>query len=80
VVQEVAKWYPNSKIMAVGFSLGANLLVNYLGEEGEYTPLTAAASLCNPHNLASPPPPPDHCHRHTHHHVSVYSYSGPQLL
>lgn len=51
VVQEVAKWYPNSKIMAVGFSLGANLLVNYLGEEGEYTPLTAAASLCNPHNL-----------------------------
>ena len=31
----------------------ANILVHYLAEEGHKTPLTAAASLCNPFDLVS---------------------------
>jgi hypothetical protein len=33
------------------WSLGANILVNYLGTVAEDTPLSAAVSLCNPFNL-----------------------------
>ena len=33
------------------WSLGANILVNYLGTVGHDTPLSAAASLCNPFDL-----------------------------
>ncbi len=40
-------------LMAVGWSLGANILVTYLGEEKSDTPLVAAASLCNPFDLVS---------------------------
>ena len=29
----------------------ANILVRYLGEEGEKTPIRAAISMCNPFNL-----------------------------
>jgi hypothetical protein len=35
----------------VGWSLGANILVNYVGEEGADCALTSAVSLCNPFNL-----------------------------
>mmetsp|Transcript_11764 Transcript_11764/g.15349 ORF Transcript_11764/g.15349 Transcript_11764/m.15349 type:complete len:593 (-) Transcript_11764:206-1984(-) len=38
----------DSLLMGVGFSLGANILVKYLGEEGERAPLVAAASVGNP--------------------------------
>lgn len=31
----------------------ANILVRYLGEEGEKTPIRAAISMCNPFNLVS---------------------------
>ncbi len=51
VVQHVKEWYPEATLLAAGFSVGGNLLVNYLGEEGAATPLAAAASLCNPFNL-----------------------------
>lgn len=34
--------------MAVGFSLGANILVKYLSEEMDNTPLFAAVSVANP--------------------------------
>eukprot|EP01025_Chloroclados_australasicus_P011095 TRINITY_DN14807_c0_g1_i1.p1 TRINITY_DN14807_c0_g1~~TRINITY_DN14807_c0_g1_i1.p1 ORF type:complete len:455 (-),score=59.69 TRINITY_DN14807_c0_g1_i1:247-1476(-) len=39
------------QIAAIGWSLGANILVNYLGEEGSKTPITCAVSLCNPFEL-----------------------------
>ncbi|KAI8074177.1 Alpha/Beta hydrolase protein [Gongronella butleri] len=39
---------PGTPIIALGFSLGANILVNYLGEEGDRTPITAAVSVANP--------------------------------
>lgn len=37
---------PSSPLYAVGLSAGSGLLVRYLGEEGERTPLTAAVALC----------------------------------
>mmetsp|Transcript_14804 Transcript_14804/g.48502 ORF Transcript_14804/g.48502 Transcript_14804/m.48502 type:complete len:516 (-) Transcript_14804:72-1619(-) len=40
------------QIFAIGWSLGANILANYLGEDGEEAPLDAAAVLCNPWDLA----------------------------
>lgn len=43
--------------MAAGYSLGANILTRYLGEEGGAAPLAAAASLCNPFNLVRRCPP-----------------------
>ncbi|CAG8485962.1 6434_t:CDS:2, partial [Gigaspora rosea] len=45
----VQKCIPDSPLIAVGFSMGANVL--YLGEEGENTPLIAAVSVGNPFDL-----------------------------
>lgn len=42
---------PATRMFAVGWSLGANVLLKYLGEEGEGTPLTAAAAVCAPFQL-----------------------------
>lgn len=38
-------------IVAVGYSLGGNVLLKYLGECGDDTPLRAAAAVCAPLNL-----------------------------
>ena len=38
-------------ITAVGFSLGGNVLLKYLGEAADTTPLRAAAAICVPLNL-----------------------------
>jgi predicted alpha/beta-fold hydrolase len=43
--------FPNRPLYAVGFSLGANILTNYCGEEGEDCVLKAAVSCSNPWNL-----------------------------
>ncbi|KAI3983326.1 hypothetical protein MKX01_013393 [Papaver californicum] len=51
VVKHVHTRYPNSKLYAVGWSLGANILVRYLGEEAENCLLSGGVSLCNPFNL-----------------------------
>ena len=51
VVQRVQKRYPSSELLAAGWSLGGNILVRYLGEEGANSPISAAASLCNPLDL-----------------------------
>jgi predicted alpha/beta-fold hydrolase len=42
---------PRAPMFAAGFSLGANILTKYLGEEGAATPLTAAVALANPMDL-----------------------------
>lgn len=42
---------PGSHMFAVGFSLGANILTKYLGEEKENTPFVGAVSLGNPFDL-----------------------------
>lgn len=51
VVEHVRKLYPSSNLFATGWSLGANILVNYLGIMGSAAPLSAAAALCNPFDL-----------------------------
>ncbi|KAJ7520166.1 hypothetical protein O6H91_20G070200 [Diphasiastrum complanatum] len=51
VVKHVSNCFPRSPVYAVGWSLGANILVRYLGEESEKCTLTGAVSLCNPYDL-----------------------------
>ncbi|CAL0334275.1 unnamed protein product [Lupinus luteus] len=51
VVSHVTARYPNANVYAVGWSLGANILVRYLGQESDNSPLSGAVSLCNPFNL-----------------------------
>jgi len=46
------KHYPNSTLHAVGYSIGGNMLLKLLGEEGEKTPLTSAVSVSAPMDLA----------------------------
>ncbi|KAF4389449.1 embryogenesis-associated protein EMB8 [Cannabis sativa] len=51
VVAHVGARYPKANLYAVGWSLGANILVRYLGQESDKCPLSGAVSLCNPFNL-----------------------------
>ena len=56
VVPQVRARFPSAPLFAIGWSLGANILVNYLGEEGAAgrpAPLDAAASMCNPFDLVA---------------------------
>ncbi|KAJ1286430.1 hypothetical protein BS78_03G351100 [Paspalum vaginatum] len=54
-VREVIKYlhhrYPNTPLFCIGTSIGANIVVKYLGEEGENTPIAGAASICSPWDL-----------------------------
>jgi predicted alpha/beta-fold hydrolase len=43
--------FPNRPLYAIGFSLGANILTNYCGEQGSKCTLKAAVSCSNPWNL-----------------------------
>ena len=49
----VKQRYPQSELLAAGWSLGANILVRYLGEGGAECPISAAVSMCNPFDLVS---------------------------
>ncbi|XP_078433843.1 alpha/beta-Hydrolases superfamily protein [Wolffia australiana] len=51
VINHLHREYPMTVLYAVGSSIGANILVKYLGEEGENTPLAGAASICSPWDL-----------------------------
>ncbi|KAG6616283.1 putative serine protease family S33 [Phytophthora cinnamomi] len=52
-LHELSKKYDfgQEAFVGVGFSMGSNVLVKYLGEEGDQTPLTGAISVGNPFNL-----------------------------
>jgi predicted alpha/beta-fold hydrolase len=54
-VRQTVKWarekWPKRKLYGMGFSLGANIMTNYLGEEGDKCLLTAAVIASNPWNL-----------------------------
>jgi hypothetical protein len=43
--------FPNRPLFGIGFSLGANILTNYIGEEGVSCTLKAAVVCSNPWNL-----------------------------
>jgi predicted alpha/beta-fold hydrolase len=44
---------PLMPMYALGFSLGANIMVKCLGEDGEHTPLNGAVSISNPLDLVA---------------------------
>ncbi|KAK9743321.1 hypothetical protein RND81_03G232000 [Saponaria officinalis] len=43
--------YPDAPLFIVGTSIGANVLVKYLGEEGEDVPIAGAVAICCPWDL-----------------------------
>ncbi|KAM0059932.1 putative alcohol O-acetyltransferase [Helianthus debilis subsp. tardiflorus] len=51
VVEHVSSRYPDANLYAAGWSLGGNIIVNYLAQEAENCRLSGAVSLCNPFNL-----------------------------
>ena len=50
-IRTLRQLFPNRPLYAVGFSLGANILTNYCGEEGSSCVLKAAVACSNPWNL-----------------------------
>lgn len=51
VVQSLRAQQPQTRLVAVGFSLGANVLLKWLGETREINPLTAAVAVSTPFEL-----------------------------
>ncbi|ODN43157.1 YheT family hydrolase [Piscirickettsia litoralis] len=52
VIDHLRQYYPNCPLFAAGFSLGANALLKYLGENS-LNPLQGAAAVSTPFNLSS---------------------------
>ncbi|KAL8409942.1 hypothetical protein RB594_008142 [Gaeumannomyces avenae] len=54
-VRQFVKWcrktYPNRPLFGLGFSLGANIITNYVGEEGANCLLSGAIAVGSPFNL-----------------------------
>ncbi|CAK7211114.1 hypothetical protein SBRCBS47491_001008 [Sporothrix bragantina] len=54
-LRQVVLWarekFPNRPLFGLGFSLGANIMTNYVGEEGAGCPLKAAVVVGNPFDL-----------------------------
>lgn len=48
---ELKRQLPNTPIMAVGYSLGGNVLLKWLGEDGQGSPLSAAVAVSAPMDL-----------------------------
>ncbi|CAN4110713.1 unnamed protein product [Withania somnifera] len=51
VINHLHTQYPHAPLFAVGTSIGANVLVKYLGEEGVNTAIVGAAAICSPWDL-----------------------------
>lgn len=51
VIEWLGDKFPGRRLMAVGFSLGANMLIKYLGERGNSTPLRAGVAVSPPFDL-----------------------------
>lgn len=51
-IDYLSKQYPRAPLMAVGFSLGGNVLAKYLGEKGEQCKLLCGAVISAPLRLA----------------------------
>ncbi|KAK9069624.1 hypothetical protein SSX86_011528 [Deinandra increscens subsp. villosa] len=51
VVNHLHSTHPEAPLFAIGTSLGANILVKYLGEDGVNVPIVGAASICNPWDI-----------------------------
>ncbi len=52
VLRQLPDELTNDGVVAVGYSMGGAMLLKYLGEEGSFSPLRAAATICAPLDLA----------------------------
>ena len=52
VIMDLINRYPGRKIAAIGISLGGNVLIKYLGKQGNNCPLTAAIAISVPFDLS----------------------------
>jgi hypothetical protein len=53
VVRTLAARAPSTPLYAIGFSLGGNVLLRWLGEAGENSAIRAAAAISTPYDLAA---------------------------
>ena len=51
VLSQLPDELTDNGVVAVGYSLGGAMLLKYLGEEGAFSPLRAAATICAPLDL-----------------------------
>ena len=52
VLETIQKNYPDRNIHAIGVSLGGNMLLKYLGEQGSDHPIQSAVAISVPYDLA----------------------------
>lgn len=52
LIARLVRLHPSRPLLAVGYSLGGNVLLKYLGEEGAHTPVQAAVAVSVPMMLA----------------------------
>ncbi|CAI0439468.1 unnamed protein product, partial [Linum tenue] len=52
IIDHIHQEYPDTPLYVVGTSIGANILVKYLGEETVNVPIVGAVAVCNPWDLA----------------------------
>ena len=53
VLQHLGKTHPAARLGVLGFSLGGNVLLKYLGEQGDQAGLSAAVAISVPYDLAA---------------------------
>ncbi|KAL0375940.1 UNVERIFIED_CONTAM: hypothetical protein Scaly_0711600 [Sesamum calycinum] len=51
VIDHVHSQFPEAPLFLVGTSIGANILVKYLAEDGTNAPIVGAAAICSPWDL-----------------------------
>ncbi|CAM8936305.1 unnamed protein product [Rhodiola kirilowii] len=51
IINYISEEYPEAPLYVVGTSIGANVLVKYLGEDGENIPIAGAVAICSPWDL-----------------------------
>lgn len=51
MVNYVHKENPRAPLFLIGTSIGANVLIKYLGEDGENIPVAGAVAVCSPWDL-----------------------------
>ncbi|KAG8499478.1 hypothetical protein CXB51_005949 [Gossypium anomalum] len=51
VIDYLHHQYPKAPLFAIGTSIGANILVKYLGEDREKVPVAGAVAICSPWDL-----------------------------
>ena len=53
LAEQLQQRYPSTPLMAVGYSLGGNVLLKWLGEDAQESPLIAAVAVSAPMDLAA---------------------------